>query len=546
MIEKNFGRITMDEKAKTQRWNELILLNLFRLFQASVFLILMMLGTNLLPQHPNLPLRVAALVYLVGALLLWLSARRTSSQITMQVLIGATLDLSIAAMSLHFFGGPASGAGALMLITVALTALLLPARLAAFVAAMAALVAVGEVAVSIWLLGDQSRNWAQSGGYGLGFFIVTGLIYWLGRRTQESRALAEQRGQDLLSLAEVNELIIQRMRTGVLVVDLSGEVERYNESAWYLLGMPNPRERNLSLFARPLQVRLREWLINTRHDPMPLTVVTGVPQVIPRFARIGSGSDVRVLIFLEDETQLSKRAEELTLTSLGRLSASIAHEVRNPLGAISNAAQLLAESEQLPEMDRTLVDIITSQCKRMNGVVENVLQLSRRERSRPEDVLLKTWLEEFVRDFKQSLPASHAPIRTFIERDDLRAMIDPSQLTQACWNLLRNAMAYGVRPEAEQDVIVRIRSTGDQPGAMIEIIDRGPGIPEKLQANLFQPFFTTRADGTGLGLYICKELLEANQASIEYVNVPTGGACFRIRMTAPALGRETPTTHRNA
>jgi two-component system, NtrC family, sensor histidine kinase PilS len=523
--------MTMDEKAKTQRWNELILLSLFRLFQASVFLILMMLGTNLLPQHPSFPLRIAALVYLLGALLLWLSARRTPSHITAQILTGATLDLSIAALSLHFFGGPASGAGALMLITVALTALLLPARLAAFVAAMAALVAVGEVAVSIWLLGDQSRNWAQSGGYGLGFFIVTGLIYWLGRRTQESRALAEQRGQDLLSLAEVNELIIQRMRTGVLVVDLSGEVERYNESAWYLLGMPNPRERNLSIFARPLQVRLREWLINKRHDPAPLTVTTGVPQVIPRFTRIGSGTDVRVLIFLEDETQLSKRAEELTLTSLGRLSASIAHEVRNPLGAISNAAQLLAESEQLPDMDRTLVDIITSQCKRMNGVVENVLQLSRRERSRPEDVLLKTWLEEFVRDFKQSLPARHAAIRTYIERDDLRAMIDPSQLTQACWNLLRNAVAYGVRPDAEQDVIVRVRSGGDQLGAMIEIIDRGPGIPEKLQANLFQPFFTTRADGTGLGLYICKELLEANQASIEYVNVPTGGACFRIRMT---------------
>jgi two-component system, NtrC family, sensor histidine kinase PilS len=535
-IDTNFNErnANMDEKAQTQRWNELILLSLFRLFQASVFLILSMLGANLLPQHPSLPLRIAALIYLLGALLLWLSARRTPQHITPQVLIGATLDLSIAAISLHFFGGPASGAGALMLITVALTALLLPARLAAFVAAIAALVAVGEVAVSIWLLGDQSRNWAQSGGYGLGFFVVTGLIYWLGRRTQESRLLAERRGQDLLSLAEVNELIIQRMRTGVLVVDLMGQVERYNEAAWYLLGMPNPRERNLSHFARPLQVRLREWLIANRHDPTPLTVTTGVPQVIPRLAKIGTHADVRVLIFLEDETQLSRRAEELTLTSLGRLSASIAHEVRNPLGAISNAAQLLAESEQMSDMDRQLVDIINGQCKRMNGIVENVLQLSRRERSRPEEVMLKTWMEEFVRDFKQSLPTGHKPIRTSIERDDLRAMIDPSQLTQACWNLLRNAVAYGVRPGVEQDVSIRVRSQGDQPGAMIEIIDRGPGIPEKLQVNLFQPFFTTRADGTGLGLYICKELLEANQASIEYVNVPTGGSCFRIRMTAPA------------
>jgi two-component system, NtrC family, sensor histidine kinase PilS len=524
----------MQSKATVQRWNELILLSKFRLFQASVFLILALLGANLLPQKPNVPIRIAAVGYLVGAFLLWLMARRSAERLTTQVLCGAALDLTISAVALHFFGGPASGAGALMMVTVAITALLLPTRLAAFVAAVAALVAVGEAGYSVWVLGDQSRNWAQSGGYGLGFFVITGLVYWLGIRTKESQALAEQRGQDLLSLAEVNELIIQRMRTGVLVVDLLGEVERYNESAWYLLGMPSPRERNLTKFARPLQVRLREWLIAGRHDPEPLLVTTGVPPVIPRMAKIGSGDDTRVLIFLEDETQLSRRAEELTLTSLGRLSASIAHEVRNPLGAISNAAQLLQESTDIPEIDRQLIDIINGQCKRMNGIVENVLQLSRRERSRPEDVLLKAWVEDFLREFRQSLPTGHDDIRVWIENPSLRAMIDPSQLTQACWNLVRNALAYGRQPGQKPEVVIRIRQLGEQPGALIEIIDRGPGIPDKLHASLFQPFFTTRADGTGLGLYICKELLEANQASIEYVAVPAGGACFRIRLTAPA------------
>jgi two-component system, NtrC family, sensor histidine kinase PilS len=524
----------MDSKGKMQRWNELILLNKFRMFQASVFLILAMLGANLLPQSPNVPIRIAAVGYLLGAFLLWLSARRSAERITGQVLVGAALDLIIAAVALHFFGGPASGAGALMLITVAITALLLPARLAAFVASIAALIAVGEAAYTVWFTGDSTRSWVQVGGYGLSFFVVTGLIYWLGIRTQESRALAEQRGQDLLSLAEVNELIIQRMRTGVLVVDLLGEVERYNESAWYLLGMPSPRERNLSKFARPLQVRLREWLIAGRHDPAPLAVTTGVPPVIPRMTKIGTHEDTRVLIFLEDETQLSKRAEELTLTSLGRLSASIAHEVRNPLGAISNAAQLLQESTDIPEIDRQLVDIINGQCKRMNGIVENVLQLSRRERSRPEDVLLKSWVDEFLTEFKQSLPVGQDCIRVWIEKPDLRALVDPSQLTQACWNLVRNALVYGRQPDHAPEVMIRIRQLPGQPGALIDIIDRGPGIPEKLHASLFQPFFTTRADGTGLGLYICKELLEANQASIEYIAIPAGGSCFRIRLTAPA------------
>jgi two-component system, NtrC family, sensor histidine kinase PilS len=523
----------MNLKDHQQRWNELILLSLFRVFQATALMLIFVLSNNLLPSEPSRVMRWSSAIYLITALSLWVVARRTPERITLQVLIGSAVDLAVATMALHYFRGPQSGAGVLLLITVAMTALLLTPRLAAIVAGAAAFIAVLETAVSYFLIGDVTRNWGQALFYGFALLIVTSLIYWLGVRTQESRALAEQRGQDLLSLAEVNELIIQRMRTGVLVVDLAGDVERYNESAWYLLGMPSPKERNLSRFARPLQVRLREWLIQTAHNAEPLNIISGVPPVIPRFAKIGSGDDVRVLIFLEDESQLSRRAEELTLTSLGRLSASIAHEVRNPLGAISNAAQLLEESTDIPEIDRQLVTIINGQCRRMNGIVENVLQLSRRERSRPEDVLLKDWVEEFLRAFRESLSVHDDHVRVWQEKQSLRALVDPSQLTQACWNLLRNALSYGRRENQPPDVLIRIRQHGDQPAAIVEIIDRGPGIPPKLQENLFQPFFTTRADGTGLGLYICKELLEANQASIEYVSVQGGGSCFRITLRAP-------------
>jgi len=515
------------------RRNELYLLSLFRVFQATVLLIFLLLDTSYLPAAPSTSLRVMALLYLVGAvILLQLSQRRTGT-ITAEVLIGAGLDLTVAAIALRNFGGAASGAGALMLITIALTSSTLSARLSAFVAAVAALIAVGEAVFTALTSPDESRNLVQTGLFGLSFFIVSGLIFWLGRRFRESQALAEKRGEELLSLAEVNELIIQRMRTGVLVVDLVGEVRRYNESAWYLLGMPSPQNRHLRHFARPLLVRLREWLAANKHDPNPVSVATGVPPLIPRMTRIGSDDDALVLIFLEDETQVSRRAEEMTLSSLGRLSASIAHEVRNPLGAISNAAQLLQEAE-LTLMDQQLVDIINSQCRRMNGIVENVLQLSRRERSRPEDILLNEWIKQFVVEFKQSLPPGADPLKIQIGSKPVRALVDPSQLTQACWNLVRNSLAYGQRSDQPAEVSIRIRIPDDSIGAMIEIVDRGSGVPEKFRENLFQPFFTTRPDGTGLGLYICKELLEANQASIEYVPVLAGGSCFRIRLTAPS------------
>ena len=519
--------------------NELYLLSLFRVFQATVLLIFLLLGTTFLPAQPSTALRVMALLYLVGAVVLMQLSQRRTGKITAEVLIGAGLDLTIAAIALRNFGGAASGAGALMLITIALTASTLTARLSAFVAAVAALIAVGEALYTALTSPDEPRNLLQTGLFGLSFFIVSGLIFWLGRRFRESQALAEKRGEELLSLAEVNELIIQRMRTGVLVVDLVGEVRRYNESAWYLLGMPSPQNRHLRHFARPLLLRLREWLVANKHDPNPLAVTTGVPPIIPRMTRIGSDDDALVLIFLEDETQVSRRAEEMTLSSLGRLSASIAHEVRNPLGAISNAAQLLQETE-LSLMDQQLVDIINSQCRRMNGIVENVLQLSRRERSRPEDTLLNEWIKQFVIEFKQSLPAGADPLKIQIGSKPVRALVDPSQLTQACWNLVRNSLAYGQRLDQPAEVIIRIRIPDDSIGAMIEIVDRGPGVPEKFRESLFQPFFTTRQDGTGLGLYICKELLEANQASIEYLPIPTGGSCFRIRLTAPSPLRAKP------
>ena len=513
--------------------NELYLLSLFRVFQATVLLIFLLLGTTFLPAVPSTSLRVMALLYLVGAVVLMQLSQRRTGKITAEVLIGAGLDLTVAAIALRNFGGAASGAGALMLITIALTASTLTARLSAFVAAVAALIAVGEALYTALTSPGEPRNLVQTGLFGLSFFIVSGLIFWLGRRFRESQALAEKRGEELLSLAEVNELIIQRMRTGVLVVDLVGEVRRYNESAWYLLGMPSPQNRHLRHFARPLLVRLREWLVANKHDPNPVAVTSGVPPIIPRMTRIGSDDDALVLIFLEDETQVSRRAEEMTLSSLGRLSASIAHEVRNPLGAISNAAQLLQESE-LSLMDQQLVDIINSQCRRMNGIVENVLELSRRARSRPEDTLLNDWIKQFVIEFKQSLPAGSDPLKIQIGSKPVRALVDPSQLTQACWNLVRNSLAYGQRLDQSAEVIIRIRTPDDSIGAMIEIVDRGPGVPEKFRESLFKPFFTTRQDGTGLGLYICKELLEANQASIEYFAIPTGGSCFRIRLTAPS------------
>ena len=477
--------------------------------------------------------QICVLIYALAAAGIFAISEARRWGVTSLTLLGVASDLAMGGLLLFVFGGLSSGVGVLLLITVAMSALLLPGRLALLAAAVASVTLLSESLHSLSVEGSSERNLAQAALLGTAFFLTVAIFYWLARLTRQSQELVERQGVDIANLAQINELIIQRMRTGILVLDSDGAVRRFNESGWYLLGTPPSSETDVRKLSPDLYDRWRYWLTTGKHNNVPIHIAQGVPAVVPRFTRLGGDDDAATLCFLEDESMVYRRAEELTLASLGRLSASIAHEVRNPLAAISHAAQLLAESEELLDADRRLIEIIMNHCGRVNGIVENVLQLSRRERSRPECINLGPWGQSLVTDFKQSQSMGQDQLRLVIENRDARALVDPSQLTQAVWNLLRNAIRYGRQPDQPAEITLRIRQPNPTQGALVEIIDRGPGIPAPHQRQLFEPFFTTRADGTGLGLYICKQLLGANQGSIEYVAVPGGGSCFRIQLAVP-------------
>ena len=519
------------------RWYELRLFNLYRVLVAAVFGLLLL--SNLGKRYFDIggPLltggQIAVLLYALAAAAVFTASEARRFGVTTLTLVGVGFDLVMGGLLLFVFGGLSSGVGVLLLITVAMSALLLPGRLALLAAAIATVTLLSESIYSLGLERTTDRNLAQAALLGTAFFLTVAIFYWLARLTRESQEMVERQGVDIANLAQINELIIQRMRTGILVIDGDGHVRRFNESGWYLLGTPPSTEHDVRRLSPDLYDRWRYWLTTGKHNNVPIQIAQGVPAVVPRFTRLGGEDDAATLCFLEDESMVYRRAEELTLASLGRLSASIAHEVRNPLAAISHAAQLLAESEEMPDADRRLIEIIMNHCGRVNGIVENVLQLSRRERSRPECINLASWGHGLVTDFKQAQPLGQDQLRLVVDNRDARALVDPSQLTQAVWNLLRNAIRYGRQPDQPADITLRIRQPNPTQGALVEIIDRGPGIPAPHQRQLFEPFFTTRADGTGLGLYICKQLLGANQGSIEYVNVPGGGSCFRIQLAVP-------------
>ena len=513
---------------------ELYFFNLFRLFQAALIagLIFSPLALNWITlTHATLAQTVAAGYLLFAGVNLFIGAR-SPTDLRVNVSIALVADIAATTVVLYAIKNPPTGIAMLLMVNVGAGALLLPPRLAAFFAALATLGVIGQSFVGR-LIESEDRDLIEYGLYGFGYFATAALCFALGKQLRETEALAERRGIDLANLAQINELIIRRMNTGVLVVDDANRVHLWNESAWALLGNPKSAHSDLGAVAPELSRRLYHWRTTRKLDNTSVALADDVPEVIPRFTQLASHDDSNVLIFLDDTSLLSRRAEQLTLTSLGRLSASIAHEIRNPLAAISYSAQLLAESDALPDEDRRMVEIINNHCSRVNEIVENILQLSRRERSRPESIDLSRWVMHFVDDFKAGNDIGKDQLRAIFQPQQVEALADPQQLQQVVWNLVQNALRYGRLPDEPARVAVVARMGGEKGPPLIEVMDRGPGIPPKVAAQIFEPFFTTHEFGTGLGLYLARQMCEANQATLEYVPVAGGGSCFRITLPAP-------------
>ena len=514
--------------------HELTFLNVFRLVQSLVYLALAYSPSALGWPALGMPgfARSVTSVYLVCALVLLLFNRRSMAHAVMAVSVGLVLDIATAVLAITAMHEERIGIAMMLAVNLSAGALVLPLRLSSFFAALATLGMLGHTFFGIPANSSPGdRDLLESALFGLAYFASTTLCHVLGRQLRATEALAEQRSTDLANLSQVNELIIRRMKTGVLLVDDANRIHQINESAWMLLGNPGADERDLGQLAPELSRRLYHWMTSGKLDETATQLADGVPEVVPRFTRLAPNDDSHVLIFLDDTSLLSRRAEELTLTSLGRLSASIAHEIRNPLAAIRYSAQLLAESKSMDSTDQRMVEIINNHCIRLNEIIENILQLSRRERSRPETLDLGNWAQDFVAEYSEGNDLGADSLRVIASSGaPVAAVADPQQLQQVVWNLVQNALRYGRLPGEPARVMVVTRQ-GEHGVPILEVIDRGPGIVPKVAAQIFEPFYTTHEYGTGLGLYLARQMAEANQAALEYVRVAGGGSCFRLILT---------------
>lgn len=507
---------------------ELYFFTLYRVLEACLLALVAFspAGEFLLKIREPAMLQSIVVLYMVAAISLLIAGYRSELSAARQTGIGLATDILVAALVLATTSGSQGGVALLLLFNVGAGALILPQKAGLAFATAASLVVLADSLYLRAIGSEGARPLAESVMFSVTYLATAVLCELLSRQVLESQALAEQRGEELANQAEINELVIRRMRTGILVVDGDHLVKVCNEAAWGLLGKPSPDRRQLADIAMPLHRALLTWRQGRGETPKAMTLGDGAPEVLPRFVSL-SLTDNLFLIFLDDSRVFSDRAEELTLATLGRLSASIAHEIRNPLAAIMYSVQLLEEATELPDADKRLLEIIHTQCHRMNGIVQDILGLARRERSQPESIDISQFARKFVDEYRASHPLETDILQSVSERSVL-AMADPRHLHQVLTILVQNALTYGRMPGEPAKVTVAVRAAPPGAPPELNVIDRGPGIPPAVASQIFTPFYTTSEHGTGLGLYIAQQLCEANQCTLSFQPVPGGGSCFRI------------------
>ena len=476
---------------------------------------------------PNSFLTAASLYFVFGlAAFGWLQQDRV--QLPLMQTLFALVAGDILFIALMMVAGRSTGAPLPILLfpQLAASGWLLRTQTAFFHAAMAAIVLLGLEAYRV-LGGDiRGPQLFQTALICLGYFAMVGIAVVIGRYTTASEELAAQRGIDVANLEQVNRLIIQDMQDGVLVVDLTGVVRGHNAQVTRLLGGFGRMRGGMRLaeFSTTLHDYWRRWNEDLSEPLPPFKVETTQRLLRVRLVRIGSGLNGGTLIYLEDLGRAQNEAQQMKLAAMGRLTASIAHEVRNPLSAINQAAQLLEEDGSVAPEGTRLLSMIRSNAKRIDRIVGEVLQLNRRDRQQPEVIRLRDFVGSMVDEIAQAEGIAAGGIVIDIHTD-LLVMFDRGHLSQIAWNLVRNAWQHCQKREGSIRIAARAGYMGD--AVICELGDDGPGVPVEYRAQIFEPFFTTRSGGTGLGLYIARELADANGCALELLP-KSPGAMFRL------------------
>ncbi|MGQ9425503.1 sensor histidine kinase [Gilvimarinus sp. F26214L] len=451
---------------------------------------------------------------------------------TEQIVAILVVDIIAIALLTHASNGMDGNIAYLLLICVAAGSIFLRGTASIALAGLTTILVLSESIYSSYVGLRGERALFSAGVFGVLLFATAFVFGTLSEKIRRSNLEALAQAEHAAYLQRLSQLTIERMRTGIIVVDKGDQIVLINRAARNLVGLPGPEHKPLVRLsdAEPLREHLTIWRRYPHTRSPHFQIRAEGPEIRVNFAQLEPHPDSDTLLFIEDNRLLSQEAQQLKLASLGRLTASIAHEVRNPLGAISHAAQLLFESPHAATSDKRLGEIIQNHSRRVNHIIENVLQLSRRKAALAEPIKLAQWLAGFVREYQQT---RRAIIDLQVLDSGAKTRVDPSQLHQVLSNLCDNGLRYSLENTGHETLTLVVGIDADSELAYIEVIDEGPGIPDSDLEQIFEPFFTTESSGSGLGLYISRELCEANQATLVYLRTGKGKSCFRINFAHP-------------
>jgi len=475
-------------------------------------------------------------VYLILTLASLLLSLLDIGSATAEYLFAITVDSLAVATFIYTSGGPGSGLGILLGISIAFAAQGLSGTTAMLAAAIAALSLFLEERIAA-ATSIREPAYFSTVLMGLSYFALAFLSLELANRARISEKLIRQQGRDITNLTELNEQVIQQMHTGVVILDHQQKIKMLNDAAWTFLGRP------VSAIGHPLEEihphlanALESWLLQPTSQQRHIHTQAEGNDLLVTFQQLGKRTNGALLIFIDDASLAAAQAQQLKLASLGKLVASIAHEIRNPLGAIGHANQLLRESPDLQGTDRRMIEIIDRNTARLNEVIENILSLSRQREPEPQEIFLQPWLNRLAAEMRENLRLRKEQIQVRVSPADARLHFDPQQIRQVLEILVENAVKHHEGPTGHLTITLAGGIDEMTKEGHLQVMDNGRQIPRDIVDKIFDPFFTTSNVGTGLGLYLAKELCDANNVRISYLPISTGGNSFRLRFKSEHTG----------
>lgn len=513
-----------------QHWRLLYYFNIYRLIIGCVLIVASWKfdQTSFGSYQYTLFIYTAIGYMLFSALCIALTQLRFSKldrQLTFQ-LLG---DILFYTTMLYASGGLQSGLGGLALISLAMAGLIDRGKMALFLASIATISLLLQETYASLTNDFYSPQYSQAGLLSMAYFAVAWLAQQLTKNNLRSEKLANDRGIDLANMSQVNQLIIQELPEGILVIDEEGNIRQYNALAQSMLNI-NPLNSTSAIKLANLPMELVALLADWRKkDAIEHSEIIRIPcsdtLAYVRWIPITSEARNGAVIFLEDMGRMEAKLQQLKLAAIGRLTSNIAHEIRNPLSAINHAAELILETNSETNTDNRLIHIICENSRRLNKIVQDVLQITQKQSPNPGKINLAEFIEIFLEQFCLGEKIQRN-VFTLSGTGQYKINFDYDHLNQILWNLCNNAF----RHSTQQPNSIQITFSHDiqRNNIILDIIDDGLGLDKQKSKQIFEPFYTTAPKGTGLGLFIVRELCEANHALIEFIENPVG-AHFRIR-----------------